>query len=104
MSLSVVNFKLDSAVKRKAQRKAEKLGMSLSTALNLLIRKFLRIDNIDFIEEEEGELTDWAKEQLRQSEEDIKKGYVSPTFKTMEEELAWLKDPNARYKNGRRVR
>lgn len=89
MGDAIINFKTDSAIKRQLQRKAEKFGMNVTTALNLLIRKFLRADDIDFIEEGEGELTDWAKEELRKAEEDIRAGRVM-SFNNWEEEKAYL--------------
>lgn len=89
MSSVVINFKTNSALKRRAQRQVEKLGLTLTGYLNAMLRKLDRIKNIDFIEEEGLELTDWAKEELRKSEEDIKAGRVI-SFESWEEEKAYL--------------
>lgn len=66
------------------------------------LKDFLRKERID-VGISEGELSDWAKKEIRKSEEDIKRGDVSPAFETVDEELGWLNDPKAKYENGRSV-
>lgn len=54
-------------------------------------------------EQKEEQLSDWAIRELKESEEDVKAGRVSPSFDNTHDAIAWLDDPNARYKNGDRV-
>ena len=104
MKTSVINFKVDPKDKKQAQSLAKKLGFSLSSVMKAYLKDFLRKERIEVgISEGERELSDWAKKEIRKSKEDVKKGYVSPAFKTVDEELAWLNDPKAKYENGHSV-
>ncbi|MBI3955809.1 hypothetical protein HY339_00980 [Candidatus Gottesmanbacteria bacterium] len=103
MNTAVVNFKTDPMVKKQVQKKAHNLGLSLSAVMNLYLRKFLTARSVEF-SDVRLELTPWAKRMLKQSEKDTKAGYVSPTFHNVEDSIAWLDDPHARYQNGRSVR
>lgn len=103
MKTAIINFKTDPALKRKAQKKADELGISLSTALNAYLRRFLRAKDIDFVEDELVP-TAYLEKELKVSEKDIEAGRVSPHFKTTKEMAAWLNDDNARYANGDSVK
>lgn len=103
MNTAVINIKTDPQVKAKAQKVAQDLGISLSTVVNGALRQFIKTRTVTFADTE-LELTPWAKRMLKQSEKDAKRGFVSPTFKTAEESIKWLNDPNAKYQNGRPVR
>lgn len=98
-----MTFKTDPKVKKQAQKKANELGLSLSSVLNVYLRKFLRARTIEF-SDVRLEPTPYLKRMLKRSEEDVKTGRVSPTFSSAEESIAWLNDPNARYQNGDPVR
>lgn len=90
MKNSVINIKVDKREKAKAQKLARKLGFSLSSVMNAYLKDFLRKQRIAVgIDEESLELSDWAKEELRQTEEDIQAGRVV-AFDTVDEELAYL--------------
>ena len=41
---------------------------------------------------------------LKESEEDVKAGRVSPAFRNVKDAIAWLNDPDASYDNGDKVR
>ena len=43
MNTAVINFKTDPKIKAKAQRKASKLGVSLSMILNNSLRNFIEV-------------------------------------------------------------
>jgi antitoxin component of RelBE/YafQ-DinJ toxin-antitoxin module len=103
MKTAVINFKTEAELKKKAQKKAESLGMSLSNVLNAYLRKFLRVKDVDFVEEELVP-TPYLEKILRESEKEMKEGYVSPSFSDPEEMIKWLNDPKARYANGNPVR
>jgi len=103
MKTAVINFKTEADLKKKAQKKAESLGMSLSNILNAYLRKFLRVKEVDFVEEELVP-TPYLEKILRESKKDMEKGYVSPTFSDPDDFIKWLNDPNAKYANGDPVR
>lgn len=86
----MVNFKTDANLKRQAQKKVKKLGITLSAYLNAMMRKLIRIQDIDFTEEEiELEPSEWLKKEIRQAQKEMKEGdYIS--FKNWDEEKAYL--------------
>lgn len=97
MQTAVVNIKVDPEVKKKAQKVAEELGFSLSAVLTGFMKKFIREKAISF--SLEPEYSDYFIKSMKQSEEDIKNGWVSPTFDNIEDEIAWLNDPKGKYVN-----
>jgi len=101
MKNAIINFKTDAVLKRQAQKKVDELGISLSSALNALLRKLVRVKNIEFIEEE-LEPSANLKQVLTSNKRDKKRRYVSPAFDDPEEALRWLHDPKARYANGKK--
>lgn len=103
MKKSVINIKVEQKVKKQAQEVAEELGFTLSSLLNAYLKEFVRTKEVSFSLEKELVPSEYLKKSLAETEEDIKKGYVSPAFDTVEESIAWLKDPNARYVNGKRA-
>lgn len=104
MNTAVVNIKVDPKVKKQAQAVAEKLGFSLSSVINAYLRQLIKTRKVEFSDDVRLELTPWAKKMLKQSEKDVKAGYVSPAFDNVEDSLAWLDDPDAKYQNGHPAR
>ncbi len=104
MKTTILSVKVDEKDKRDAQILARKLGFNLSTLVKAYLKEFLRTKEVNVRLEDEMELSAWAKKQLAQGKKEVEQGYVSPAFKTVAEEIAWLKDPNAKYANGRPVR
>ena len=104
MNTAVINIKTDPTIKKLVQKKAHDLGLSLSSVINVYLRKFLTAKSVEFSDDVRLELTPWAKRMLKQSEKDTKAGFVSPTFSNVKDSLAWLNDPKARYQNGHPVR
>jgi len=41
--------------------------------------------------------SDYLIRELRESEEEIKAGWVSPEFKNAKDAIAWLENPNRKY-------
>lgn len=103
MNTAVINVKVDPKLKRQAQAVAGDLGFSLSSLINAYLRQVVRDREVGF-SDVRLELTPYAKRMLKQSEKDIKEGYVSPGFTKAEDAIAWLDDPHAEYKNGASVR
>jgi addiction module RelB/DinJ family antitoxin len=87
---TIINIKVDEQEKQEAQKLAKKLGFSLSSVMKAYLKDFLRKKRIDVsLDDVEPELTDWAKEQLQKSEEDVKAGRVL-MFKDADEEMRYL--------------
>ncbi len=98
MNTAVINIKTDPEVKAKAQIVAKELGMNLSTILNAYLTQLVRTKTINFSVDDE-EPTEYLLASLRESEEDIKQGRVSPSFDNATDALAWLDDPKRKYQN-----
>jgi antitoxin component of RelBE/YafQ-DinJ toxin-antitoxin module len=91
MKNASIYFKVEQDIKRKAQKKAADLGVSLSDVLNNYLRRFLKTKSIEFVgEDEELVPTVYLKRLLKQSEKDKKAGKVR-SFKNFAEEEAFLK-------------
>jgi len=99
MNTAVVNIKVDPKIKKRVQKKANEFGLSLSSVINVYLRKFLNAKEVEF-SDVRLEPTPYLKRLIKQSEKDIKAGRVSPRFSSAEESLAWLDDPHARFQNG----
>ncbi len=94
---AVINIRTDLVIKTKAQKIAERLGLSLSAVINGYLRQLIRTKSISFSLEEKP--TKYLLNSLKKSKEDIKAGYVSPAFDNADEALRWLRDPKAKYAN-----
>ncbi len=84
---TVINFKTDQKVKKRAQDLAEKFGLSLSDVLNVLLRNFIykREISLDLKEEDENNLN------LLDKLEKIEKEEMSPGFNNSDKAIVWLK-------------
>lgn len=71
---AIVNVKVDSKVKKQAQKVAEELGLSLSALINAYLRQLIRNKTVTFSTSEEP--SDYLIESLKVSGEDIKAGRV----------------------------
>lgn len=100
MNTAVITIKTDPTLKKHVQKKAHELGLSLSSVINVYLRKFLTARSVEFSDDVRLEPTPYLKRMLRESEKDEKEGKVSPRFSSVEESLVWLNDPHARYQNG----
>jgi DNA-damage-inducible protein J len=90
MNSTVINIKTDIKVKKAAQKIVSDLGLSLSGAINGFLRQLIRDKKIIFTLNE-GEPSEYLKESIRKSEEDIKKGRVY-SFKNNREAIDFLAD------------
>ncbi|MDP6571519.1 MAG: hypothetical protein QF747_01610 [Patescibacteria group bacterium] len=97
MKTAVVNFKTTPEVKKRAMEKTQKAGIPLSFLLNQRLNEIASGKKliVDFDEEP----SEMLKQDLRESEEDRKAGRTSPVFDNIEDSIAWLNDPNAKYEN-----
>ena len=92
----VINFRVDKKLKMDAQTTVKKMGITLSDALNLLLRKLVREQRID-IDLRSEEPSDWLLKELAEADADIKAGRVSPMFDNAEDAIKWLRDKNRKY-------
>jgi len=91
-----VNFKMNSKVKRDAQRVASEIGISLSDVWNSCVREFIRRRSITFSASEEP--SNFLIKAIAESEEDIRKGRLSPAFDNAEDAIKWLNEPDKKSK------
>ena len=83
---TVINFKTDTKIKKRAQDLAEKFGLSLSDVLNVLLRNFVykRELNLDLKEEDENNL------KLLEKLNEIEKEDTSPAFDNAKDAINYL--------------
>ena len=89
MSTTVINLRTDRNVKMAAQKVSDELGLSLSAVLNGFLREFIRVKTVKFSVAEEP--SPWLVKQIRNAEENLRKGKASPTFGSADEAISWLK-------------
>lgn len=95
MNTAVINIKTNPKTKKEAQEVAEALGLSLSAVINGFLTHMIKTKTVVFSDSEEP--SEYLIKALEQSKKDIKEGWVSPTFDSIEDEVKWLNDPNAKY-------
>ncbi|MDP3741325.1 MAG: hypothetical protein Q8R08_03300 [bacterium] len=100
MKTEIINFKTDLDTKRRAQKTARDLGLSLSTLLNAYLKQFVKTKTVTLGAGGEKP-SEWLINELKQAEKDEKEGWISPAFDNVEDSIAWLKDPSRRYQNGK---
>lgn len=88
MNTAVVITKTDPEVKKKAQKIAKEIGVSLSSLVHAYLKQLIRTRRVEFDLEEEP--SDYLIKAIRRSEENIREGKVSPAFKTGKEAVEWL--------------
>ena len=97
MQTAQIGFKTTPQVKLKAQRLSNKLGVSLSSVMNGFLHQFIRTERLELSTDPQP--SQYALDMIRESEEDIKKGRVSPGFDNAKDAIAWLNDKNRKYDN-----
>lgn len=81
---TVIHIRADKEVKKKAQKAAKDLGLTLSDVINASLRNFIRTREIVF--SDIPQMTPELEKILGPIEEDIKhERNLSPAFKTAEE-------------------
>ena len=84
MKTAVINFKVDSEIKRQAQELAQELGVPLSTVVNAQLKQFLR--SRSFSVDDSPVMSDELEDILHQIERDRKTGRnFSPTFTSVDD-------------------
>lgn len=91
MNTASVLIKIDPQVKAKAQKTAEKMGLSLTSVINRYLKHFIATETITFSTQDEIPNANLIK-TIKQAEKDRKAGKASPIFRTGEEAVKWLED------------
>ncbi|AKM79098.1 MAG: hypothetical protein UX85_C0003G0104 [Candidatus Beckwithbacteria bacterium GW2011_GWB1_47_15] len=94
---AVINIRTDARIKAQAQRVAKEAGLTLSGLINFLIRTVVKTKKLEFDLNETP--SPYLIESLKESEEDIKAGRVSPAFDNVKDAIAWLEDKDRKYVN-----
>lgn len=98
MNTAVINVRVDGITKKKAQKVAQNLGLSLSGMITGFLKQVIKTKTVTFSAREEIP-SEYMIKALKESKEDIEKGFVSPIFDNIEDEIAWLNNPKRKYVN-----
>jgi addiction module RelB/DinJ family antitoxin len=91
MNNASILIKTDPQVKKEAQQTAKELGLSLSSVVTRLLKEFVKAKTISFSANELDEIPNArTRALLKQAEEDLKQGNVSPKFHSADEMIDWL--------------
>ena len=99
MKTAVINVKVDEKIKNNAQKLAQELGLNLSAVVNGFLKTFVINRRITFDANPSEEPSDFMLEALKEAEEDVKAGCVSPTFTDNDSATKWLKKEVKKYAN-----
>lgn len=83
-----IYIRMNPDIKEKAQEVADKLGFSLSSLIKAYVKQLIKTKRVDFSLEEKP--SQYLIDSIKRAERDIKKGNVSPAFKTGKEAVEWL--------------
>ena len=97
MNTAVINIKIEPKIKRQAQTVAEDMGISLSSLVNGFLKQVIKTKTFTFRVAEEP--SKYFIQSMKEVEDEIKNGWVSPTFDNTEDALVWLHNPKAKYAN-----
>ena len=95
MNTSVINIRTQPDVKKAAQQVAEDLGMNLSVLINGFLKNLIKTKTISLKVSEEP--SEYLIISIKETEEDVKNGRVSPLFENADEAVAWLNDKDKKY-------
>lgn len=88
MNTASILIKIDPQVKVRAQKTAEKMGLSLTSVISRYLKHFIAAETITFSAKDETP-NQYLIDALKQSEEDVKAGRVI-RFKSRQEALDHL--------------
>jgi len=101
MNTTSILIKTEANTKKQAQEMASEFGLSLSGLINVVLKQAIRSKKIELSLREVP--SPYFVKTIKQSEENYKKGKVSPSFQNVKDAIGWLEDPNAKYQNGDKV-
>jgi DNA-damage-inducible protein J len=88
MNTASILIKTDPQLKARAQKTAQKMGLSLTSVINHYLKHFITTETITFSTIDETP-SQYLIDALKESEADVKAGRVT-TFKNVQEELDYL--------------
>jgi len=88
MNTASILIKTDPYLKAKAQKAAEKMGLSLTSVINRYLKHFITVETITFSSKDEKP-SKWLIKGLKESEADVKAGRVT-SFNSPQEALDFL--------------
>ena len=92
---TVINFKTDKKIKTQAQRIAERMGLNLSDILNVYLRDFIVQKELHIhLHRDESRPSKRLINAIKESEENIKNGDISPAFSNAKDAITWLNSKN----------
>ena len=83
MAQTLVNFRIDENTKKEMEKVCDELGMNVTTALNIFIKKMIREKRIPFDVSIDPFYSDSNIKALEESKKELEKGNV--VIKTLEE-------------------
>lgn len=99
---TVINFKTDKKIKTQAQKIAEGMGLNLSNVLNIYLRDFVVQKELHIhFHRDESRPSKMLLDAIKESEENIKNGDISPAFSNAKDAIAWLNSKNKKLQNGK---
>ncbi len=84
-----VNVKIDTKVKKDAQRRAKELGLSLSSIVNVTLKQFARTGKID-LSVPKYRMTPYLEGVIKEARAEYKAGKTAGPFATAKEFIADL--------------
>lgn len=97
MKTAVINIKIDAKTKKKAQKLAQEMGLSLSAVINGFLSTFVKNRAVSFGFGRPEEPTEYLIKALNEAKEDEKKKRMSPAFNKAEDAVRWLKKEVRKY-------
>lgn len=89
MNTSAIYIKTDPQVKAKAQKTAEKMGLSLTSVISRYLKHFIATETITFSAQDEIP-NEYFKRTLAKARKNWKEGKTSPIFDNIKDNLDWL--------------
>ena len=83
-----VNLKIDSKIKKAAQRRAKELGLSLSSVVNATLGQFARTGELEL--SSAPKMTPYLEELVAEARKEYEAGKTSGPFKTADEMIKSL--------------
>lgn len=89
MNTAAILIKIDPQVKAKAQKTAEKMGLSLTSVISRYLKHFIATETITFSAQDEIP-NEYFKRTLAKARKNWKEGKTSPIFDNIKDNLKWL--------------
>lgn len=98
MKTAVITLKIESKIKKQAQKAADEFGLSLSSLISGFLSDFVYNKEIKFSRKDEVP-SRYLIDAIKEAEKNRKEGLVSPSFDNSKDAADWLNDPNRIYES-----